>query len=435
LQYAFVRKKTSYQKGTDVWKEFDEIIDFDFGFGCFEPESDHEVGLCIKEAADKGIKGLSIAAPLQYRAFQSTDLLSEEAMKTGLADTVRIENGVSVGYNTEYFGFLKALSRTGLDLTGKKVLVTGYSCSLNTVVAALKDLNVSETVIASIDKKRYSAKFPDCTVIHEEEPVKGKDFALFVNCGPVGMFPDTGSVPAAYDLSADSIDCVIDLVYHPWDTALVKKARKKGKNVQNGMWTAVYQTLKAFEIWTGTRQTEELAEELFYRMKKKAGDCIVLIGMPGSGKSTVGRTLAKTLDMEFVDTDEYIESFYGQIADLFDIGEEFFRQIETRTLKQLSYGNSMVISTGGGIVTREENIPLLKNAGKVFFLDRSPELIIQNEELKNRPLLAGEDRYEKLMRLYRQRIDLYRKAADYIINHDRGIFQTVQAIKEHLQER
>jgi shikimate kinase len=161
----------------------------------------------------------------------------------------------------------------------------------------------------------------------------------------------------------------------------------------------------------------------------------VLIGMPGSGKSTVGRTLAKTLDMEFVDTDEYIESFYGQIADLFDIGEEFFRQIETRTLKQLSYGNSMVISTGGGIVTREENIPLLKNAGKVFFLDRSPELIIQNEELKNRPLLAGEDRYEKLMRLYRQRIDLYRKAADYIINNDRGIFQTVQAIKEHLQER
>jgi hypothetical protein len=100
LQYAFVRKKTSYQKGTDVWKEFDEIIDFDFGFGCFEPESDHEVDLCIKEAADKGIKGLSIAAPLQYRAFQSTDLLSEEAMKTGLADTVRIENGVSVGYNT-----------------------------------------------------------------------------------------------------------------------------------------------------------------------------------------------------------------------------------------------------------------------------------------------------------------------------------------------
>lgn len=416
----------------DVWRGYNDLAGSDPEFDCFEVESEHEISMCINNAVSQGYKGLFIAAPFQHRAFQAVDQLSDEAQKTGLVDTLWIDKGIVKGYNTEYGGFMKALFETGMNLTGKKAMTAGYSASLSTVIAALKDAGIAEIIVVVKDKKRLPAKYFDCTVINEDELVECKDIGLFVNCGATGMFPDTGSCPVAYDLSGGYFECVIDLIYYPWDTALVKKARKRGKIVQNGMWTAIYQVLKAHEIWTCTKHNPDLARELFYKMKKLAGDNIVLIGMPGSGKSSVGRTLAKTLSIDFADTDEYIEAFYGQISELFDIGEEYFRGIETKALRQLSYSNGMVVSTGGGIVTQEENIPLLKNTGKVFFLDRSPELIIQSADLKNRPLLAGDDRYEKLMQLYNQRIHLYRKAADFIIDNNRGIFQAVQAIKSNL---
>ncbi|HBN84864.1 MAG TPA: hypothetical protein DDZ89_13595 [Clostridiales bacterium] len=411
----------------DVWQEYHEMKGFDTKLDCFDLESDQELSVCINEAANKGYSGLYIAAPLQHRVYHVMDQWSAEAKTTGMVDAVRIHNGILYGFNTEYFGFKKALDHTGIDFKGKKAMTSGYSGSLNTVVAVLKDIGVSEIVVTVKDKKRLTGKITGCTVINEDEAAESKDFALFVNCGSTGMFPDTGSCPVIYDLSGGQFKCVIDLIYHPWDTALVKRARKNGQMVQNGMWTTAFQVLKAHEIWWSEEQCN--AQELFYRMKKNAGDNIVLIGMPGSGKSSVGKTLAKTLNLDFIDTDEYIESFYGKISELFDIGEEYFRRIETNILRQLSYGNSMVVSTGGGIVTRKENINLLKNTGKVFFLDRSPELIIQNDELINRPLLAGEDRYEKLMKLYDQRIHLYRETADFIIDNNQGIFQAVQAIK------
>jgi len=149
---------------------------------------------------------------------------------------------------------------------------------------------------------------------------------------------------------------------------------------------------------------------------------IVLIGFMGSGKTTVGKSLEEKTDMVFVDTDELIEAYEGcKVSEIFaDKGEAYFRRLEKETLKNLLEStDNKVISTGGGIVTNQENIPLLKQLGKVFYLRIKPETVVERlEGDKTRPLLIGEDKLVKVEQLMTDRKELYEMAADKTIDTD-----------------
>lgn len=427
LKYGIVGKKLINNKLPSVLDIYCNLMSLDQTYDVLEFDSEIEVAEFIKSAPKKGYKGLNISYPYQQIAYRLMDELSEEALKTGIVNTCLYHEGKIKGFNTEYYGFLYTLNASEYDIEGRKAVVLGNGASAATVKAVLKDLNASQVISFQRDKNKMKIKYPEHTVMDEDEILNVKQVEVFVNCTPTGMFPDTGSCP----VSVDMIDCfewIIDLVYNPWDTMLIKNARKLGKYTQNGMLSVVYQAIKSQEIWNGSANFD-IAEDIFYNMKRESGENIVLIGMPGSGKSSVGKALAKSLSMEFFDTDEYIERFFGDISEFFDIGEDYFREVETKVLKRIVGSNGLVISTGGGVVTKKENIDLLKKTGKVFFLDRSPELLIQNSDLKNRPLLSGSNIINKVMNLYNQRIELYKKAADVRIDNNQGIFQAVRTIK------
>ncbi len=430
-KYGLIGKKLTHNKLPVVNQILCNSLQIEQDYKIIECENEQDAADVIRNALNCGYKGLNVAAPYQSIAYQLSDNLSLEAQKTGVVNTLTFEQGLIKGDNTEYYGIAYALSRTGMDFSEKKVLTAGYGAPLNTVISVLSDINVSQITIVTKDKKRLKNRYSSCTVMDEDELTDCKDVSLFLNCTTTGMFPDTGSCPVECDL-IERFDSVIDLLYYPWETTLLKKARRNGKYTQNGMISTVAQAVKSQEIWNKISIDPELIDDIYYQMKRQAGDNIILIGMPGSGKTSVGKALAKSLSWEFVDTDEYIENYFGQISVLFDIGESYFREIETNALKLLMNANGLVLSTGGGIITRKENIPLLKNSGKIFFLDRSPDLLLQNTDLQKRPLLVGDDGSKKIMALYDQRIETYRKTADFIIDNNQGIFQAVQAVKSRL---
>ncbi len=155
---------------------------------------------------------------------------------------------------------------------------------------------------------------------------------------------------------------------------------------------------------------------------------IVLIGMPGSGKSTIGKKLSKSLRMPFLDTDSLVEkSLSMTISDIFSQhGEPFFRDIETKCVKNVSLMQNTIISTGGGVILREENMESLINNGLVIFLDRNPHEIIKSANLKGRPLLTGEK--DKFFALYNERIQLYKKFAMYTVKDVKSVKQALLRI-------
>lgn len=158
---------------------------------------------------------------------------------------------------------------------------------------------------------------------------------------------------------------------------------------------------------------------------------IYLIGMPGCGKSTIGNILSNDLGLCHIDADIYLEQKFSKtISEIFEFeGEEAFRIMETETIKELSSVDNIIVSTGGGVVTKKDNKLLMKNTGKIYFIDASPQTILNNSSLRGRPLLKDK---MKIFDLYKSRIAMYRDFADIIIDNNGLIDNTVKTIKESL---
>jgi shikimate kinase len=159
------------------------------------------------------------------------------------------------------------------------------------------------------------------------------------------------------------------------------------------------------------------------------GRNIVLIGMPGAGKTTIGKMLYEKLDLKFVDVDEFIVEESGKtIPELFDVSESHFRDVERRAVKKLSMGNSSIIATGGGVIKNKENIEELKKQGIIVFIDRPLKNIAGDVEISKRPLLK--DGVQKLYDLYDERYELYKKHSDFHIMNDCEIEDVANKIIE-----
>ena len=341
--------------------------------------------------------------------------LSDTAIKMGSVNTViRREDGTLFGHNTDYFGFVSMVKRSGICVSGKKVLVLGSGGTSNTAANALQDLGANVIVISRSGENNYGN-------LHLH-----RDASVIVNTTPVGMYPNNGE--CAIDLSQfPGLEGVLDVIYNPSKTQLLLDAEKLELLHQNGLWMLVAQAKEAAEYFGGTPLPDSLIESIYQKLSNQMQN-IVLIGMPGSGKSTVASLLAKRLGRKFVDADEEIVKLAGKtIPEIFaEEGETAFREYETKVLADLGKQSCLIIATGGGCVTQYRNYSLLHQNSNIFWLKRNPEALPTD----GRPL----SQTTKLQDMYQIRKPLYESFADYAVDNNGDIHDTVNQIISILEE-
>ena len=352
--------------------------------------------------------GLNVTIPYKKDAAALCDELSDLAKELGSVNTlVRRADGTVFGDNTDAYGFRVMAKSLPVDYAGKKALVLGSGGASVTVQAVLKQLGCSVVVISRQGENNYEN-------LHLHQ-----DAAILVNTTPVGMYPHNGESPVDLQ-NLSNLQAVLDVVYNPVRTKLMLDAEEMGIPCVSGLLMLVAQAARACEIWAGKAIVFETIEEI----RKTIGfsmENIILIGMPGSGKSTVGTFLAAETGREFVDSDEELVKKIGNIPDFFaQYGEEAFRKAETEVLAELGKASGLVIATGGGVVTREENYPLLHQNGKIFWLRRDLDKLPTH----GRPL----SQKEGVAALYEKRKPLYQRFADRIVDNNGSLHDTCREI-------
>ena len=357
--------------------------------------------------------GINVTVPYKKDVIPFLDELTPRAKRLGAVNTVVRRDGKLIGHNTDYFGFLTMVHSSGLNVKDKKVLVLGSGGASNTAVAVLEELSSQVLVISRSGENSYGN-------LHLHS-----DAALIVNTTPVGMYPHTGKSPVNLDLFPN-LEGVLDVVYNPARTQILLDAEKRGLVAMNGLLMLVAQAKEAAEWFSGNPVSDDKILEIHTSLRRQMEN-IILIGMPGCGKSTIGKMLAETLGKEFVDADQALEAHFGRpITEIIpQDGEPAFRAMETEILEMLGKKSGLVIATGGGCVTRARNYPLLHQNGTIFWLKRD----LQKLPTHGRPL----SQQNKLSELYRVRKPLYQSFADAIIDNDSDAKQTIQQILEALK--
>lgn len=365
--------------------------------------------------SDTSVEAFNVTIPYKVEAFKRCDELSPIAEKIGSVNTViRRKDGTLYGDNTDYFGFVKMAEKYDANFNGKKVLVLGSGGASRTVVTVAEDCGAAEVVIISRNGENNYKNLE-----------KHYDADIIVNTTPVGMFPNNGE--SLIDLTKfNHLDCVLDLIYNPLKTPLLLDAQELSIKNGNGLYMLVAQGLRSSEMFTGKKLNDELIEKAYNKLIKETQN-IIFIGMPGSGKTTIGRLIAEKLNKKFVDTDEEVEKKVGKkIPKIFsENGEEFFRKTETEIVMELTKKLGCVIATGGGIIEKKENRSALLQNGLIIYLKRD----FLKLDRKGRPLSSS---LETLQMLYDRRRSLYESIADFTIQADDEIEKTAERVIECL---
>lgn len=353
--------------------------------------------------------GLNVTIPYKKAVIPYCAELSPQAKRLGAVNTiVRRADGSLVGHNTDYFGFRSMAERTGISFAGKKVLVLGSGGASNTVCAVMEELGANVIVISRKGENNY-----ENIGIH-------RDCSVIVNATPVGMYPNTGVSPVNLYMFP-KLEGVLDLVYNPAKTKLLLDAEYRNLKTENGLWMLVAQAKESAQWFTGQEIPDDVIPDI-HRLLKNQMENVILIGMPGCGKSTVGRLLAEKTGKTFMDADKCIEEAAGcTIPEIFAAqGEKGFRKTETQVLSELGKKSGLVIATGGGCVTRPENEPLLQQNGTVIWIERSIDAL----PVDGRPL----SQTNNLADMYRIRKPMYQHFAQYTVSNDETPQKTADAI-------
>ena len=364
---------------------------------------------------NKDFAALNVTIPYKKAVIPYLEELDERARRIGAVNTIVNDHGRLIGKNTDYYGCRFMLEQAGIEIQGRKVILLGNGGAAQAVQAVLEDLGAA----AIVKVKRNPS--PE-TLTYEEAYRDHSGAQVIVNTSPVGMFPAQEGLPVELD-RFPQLESVADVIYNPHRTRLIVEAQKRGCRTATGLSMLTAQAAEAIEAFIGKpvapesilRMTAELARE---KMN------LVLIGMPGCGKSTIARKLAEISGRPAVDIDQRIVERIGMpIRDFFaQQGEARFRQIEAEILAEVTMQTGQIIATGGGIVKDWENVRRLRQSGKVYFLDRSLD---QLETDPSRPLSSSR---EALRQLYDQRIDLYRAACDQQIENNGSADQTARRL-------
>ena len=381
-----------------------------YSYQLFEKEPE-EIGDFLKHG---DFTGLNVTIPYKKEVIPFLDELSPAAARLGAVNTIVRRDGKLIGHNTDYFGFRRLVQESGLQVAGKKVLVLGSGGASCTAVAVLQELGAKVTVISRSGENNY------------ENLGRHADAAVIANTTPVGMYPNTGKSALSLE-GFPRLEGVLDAVYNPARTQILLDAERRGLAAVNGLWMLVAQAKESAEWFTGEEIPDSRIAKIHHALRLQMEN-IILIGMPGCGKTSVGQQLAQKLGKKFVDADESLEArVCRKITDIIpNDGEAAFREMESETLAELGKQSGLVIATGGGCVTQPQNYPLLHQNGTIFWLKRELDKLPTD----GRPL----SQKGTLGQMYEARMPLYRRFADAAISNDGSITETASAICRKLEE-
>ena len=361
--------------------------------------------------------GINVTIPYKKTVMSYLDEISENAQKIGSVNTVvRRSDGTLFGDNTDYYGFLYTVKRSGINFGGKKVLVLGTGGAWLAVKAVISDLNAGEIIsISRSGENNY-------------QNIKNHaDADIIVNTTPVGMYPKNLVSPVKVS-DFTRLSAVFDIIYNPQKTQLILDAEKLDIPAFSGLSMLVAQAKRASEIFFDKEIDDSVTEKI---LKKVSTDMksIVLIGMPGSGKSSIGTFLAEKTGREFLDTDEEAEKIAGlSPAEIIKTqGEKSFRKIENEAVKSICKLSGKIIATGGGVVTNEDNFDAIRQNSTVFFINRDISVLPTD----NRPL----SQKNSLVDMFKIRLPLYRKFCDFEIDGNGTIEEVAQRILERIDSK
>lgn len=365
---------------------------------------EYELKAVAKEDLDsfmraKDFTAINVTIPYKEAVIPYLDYVNETALEIGAVNTVVNRDGELYGYNTDFMGLAALIGKTGIVIKDKKVLILGSGGTSKTACYTAKYLGCSSVC-------RCSRSGRDGCITYETAVKEHSDSDVIINTTPSGMFPAIGE--SAVDINAfPNLSGVVDAVYNPLRPKLVCDALAKGIKAEGGLYMLVAQAAFAAEKFVGKSVEKERIDDIYndlYRSKQN----IVLIGMPGSGKTAAGRHLAEKLGTELVDTDDAVLEKTGKPAHeiINEQGEKFFRDIESDVIKEVAARQGIVIATGGGAVLRRENVDLLRENGRIYFIDRPLEEIHISDD---RPLSSTR---EALANRFKERYDIYCSSCD-----------------------
>ncbi len=352
--------------------------------------------------------GLNVTIPYKKVAASLCDELSDIARDLGSVNTIVRRDGKLCGHNTDYYGFKSMVLETGIDISGKKALVLGTGGTGVTIVKVLTEMGAEVVPISRTGENNYG------------NIEKHSDAVLVVNATPVGMYPKNGASPL--DLRRiPSCECVLDVIYNPMRTALILQAESLGLKYKSGLHMLIAQAKYSSELFQNKKISDDSVTFIENSLTKELEN-IILIGMPGSGKSVVAEALGRRLNRRVIETDsEIVRSAGLSIPEIFEkSGEEEFRRLETAQMELSGKLSERIISTGGGVVTRDENYNLLHQNGIIVWLERDTSKLPTD----GRPISQKSD----LNTLYQKRKPMYERFADLRVSNNGTVYETVGKI-------
>lgn len=408
MEYGCIGEKLGHSFSKEIHAQL-----FDYSYELKELATDQVDGFMRARA----FRAINVTIPYKQTVIPYLDEIDPAARRIGAVNTIVNRGGRLYGYNTDFSGMTALLQKNGLDPAGKKVLILGSGGTSKTAAAVVSALGAREYF-------RVSRTGSEGCITYEQAYADHADAQLIINTTPCGMFPRIGSTPVELNRFPRLLG-VADAVYNPLRSALVVEAHERGIPAVGGLYMLVAQAVFAAEHFTGGHLPDGTIDRVF-RTIEAGKENIVLIGMPGCGKTTLGQALAEALGMDFADSDEEIVKSAGvPIPEIFARqGEEGFRNLEAESIRALAARQHTVIATGGGAVLRRENTTLLRENGKILFLDRPPEMLAVTDD---RPL---SDSYEKLKKRYEERYELYCAAADVRVDCSGGIAENTERLRK-----
>lgn len=406
FNYGLIGKKLGHSYSKDIHHKLGNL-EYDL-----KELNENEFSIFMKE---KSFKAINVTIPYKQDVIKYLDYIDDDAKAIGAVNTIVNDNGLLKGYNTDILGLNLVIDKINLSLNNKKVLILGTGGTSNTAkqLCLNHDVNKVYKVSRTIGDDRD-------TITYNEVATKCSDFDVIINTTPSGMYPNN------YDKAISvkdfkNLEAVVDVIYNPLRTLLRLDANEHNIKAVNGLYMLVAQAVFAdslfFDKKCDARDIESIYKEL---LKNKLNIC--LIGMPFSGKSTIGKELANKLGKDFVDVDEYITTkMKSTPAEIItNKGEEYFRDIETDVVRELSMLSNSIISTGGGSVLRKENVDRLKMSSLMVYIKRDNPIITSD-----RPLATNKEMYDELLA---KRKPIYEKSADIIIDNNDTIDKSVDII-------
>lgn len=425
MRYCVIGEKLTHSMSPQIHKAYFDYYKMKSSYGIEQiPMKDMLSGDC--EQVLRGYDGFNVTVPYKEKVMKYLAGISAEAKSIGAVNTVVNSNGSLYGYNTDPYGFENLLKSNGIKIKDCSFVILGSGGASKSVKYILKKRGANSVLVATRDAEKAKE---DGFISYDL--LKNYKANALINTTPVGMYPNSDGCPVSEDIIVN-FDSVVDIVYNPVYTNLLQTAVKLGKKAVGGLYMLVAQAMKSQEIWSNNLTDSKLTKKIYNSLMKeyfaKNGGNIYLTGIMSCGKTVKGKKVAEKLGWEFVDADKYIEELFGEsIPQMFEKGEDYFRQCESEAIYRLSQRKNLVVATGGGAILKDVNVSAMKLSGIIVLIERNLEDIIASVNTQTRPLLK--DGADKLRKIYKERKQRYYDTCDVVVkSHEYDMYKTVNDI-------